>query len=127
MIHFITEEEDRIILVRKKDMKSAPRRLVEGRDPESYTHTPVSLEGKTHKKMEPLYVEFSQVARGKISTITHHGDEFIHVLEGELEVIYNDTSVVLKEGDNLYLDGRIPHAYRSQTKKRTKAIMIIAE
>jgi transcriptional regulator with XRE-family HTH domain len=126
MSHFIAGEEDRVTVVRKKDYKVTPRRLVEGRDPEAYSYSNL-VQGKTHKKMEPLYVEFSAVARDKVSTITHHGDEFIHVLEGELEVIYHDTSVVLNAGDNLYLDGRIPHAYRSLTKKRTKAIMVISE
>lgn len=126
MSHFITEEEERVILVRKKDVRTAPKRMVEGRDPDLYAYSSL-VEGRTYKKMEPLHVEFSPVAKDKVTTMTHHGEEFIHVLEGELEVIYDDTTVVLKEGDNLYLDGRIPHAYRSLTKKRTKAIMIIAE
>lgn len=126
MTQFISEEEGRITLVRNKDIKSAPKRKVEGRDPK--THEYFSLvEGKAHKKMEPLFVEFSSAARGKATTLSHHGDEFIHVLEGELEVIYNEATIVLQAGDNMYLDGRIPHAYRSLSKKRTRAIMVVAE
>jgi transcriptional regulator with XRE-family HTH domain len=126
MSHFISEEEARLTLVRKNEIKSAPRRKIEGRDPRIYKYCSL-VEGKTKKRMEPLYVEFSPAARAKVSTLSHHGDEFIHILEGKLEVIYDDNTIVLQAGDNLYLDGRIPHAYRSLTKKRTRAIMIVAE
>lgn len=126
MTHFVSYEEERVAVVRKKDVKSSPKRIVEGRDPESYLYYSL-LDGKTHKKMEPLYVEFSQVARDKVTALTHHGEEFVHVLEGQLEVLYNDTIIVLEEGDNLYLDGRIPHGYRSLTKKRSRALMVVTE
>lgn len=126
MSHFISEEEARLTLVRKNEIKSAPRRKIEGRDPKIHEYCSL-VEGKKHKRMEPLYVEFSPAARAKVSTLSHHGDEFIHILEGKLEVIYDDNTIVLQAGDNLYLDGRIPHAYRSLTRKRTRAIMIVAE
>lgn len=126
MTHFISQEEGRVIVLRKKDVKTAPKRSFEGRHPSA--HDFISLiEGKTNKKMEPLYVEFSPLAKSKLSPLSHHGDEFIHILEGSLEVTYNDTTVVLEAGDSLYLDGRIPHAYRSPAKKRALAIMVIAE
>ncbi len=74
-----------------------------------------------------FYVEFSQVAKAKVTPIAHHGDEFVHVLDGKLEVNCEGTVVVLEAGDSLYLDGRIPHSYRSLTRKRTRAIMVVAE
>lgn len=126
MTHFISQEEGRVIVLRKKDLKTAPKRCFEGRQPSLQDFTSL-IEGKISKKMEPLYVEFSPAAKSKLSPISHHGDEFIHVLEGTLEVTYDDTTVVLQAGDSIYLDGRIPHAYRSLTKKRVSAIMVVAE
>ena len=126
LTHFITDDEERILVVRRKEINAAPKRYVEGRDPNNYNYSSL-VKGKTNKKMEPLYVEFSQMAKGKVVPMSHHGDEFIHVLEGKLEVGYEDTVVVLDAGDSLYLDGRIPHSYRSLTKKRTRAIMVVAE
>jgi transcriptional regulator with XRE-family HTH domain len=126
LTHFITDDEERILVVRRKEINAAPKRYVEGRDPNNYNYASL-VKGKTNKKMEPLYVEFSQMAKGKVVPMSHHGEEFIHVLEGQLEVNYEDTVVVLDAGDSLYLDGRIPHSYRSLTKKRTKALMVIAE
>ncbi|MFQ6671759.1 MAG: helix-turn-helix domain-containing protein [Candidatus Tectimicrobiota bacterium] len=127
MTHFITDEyEDRVMVVRGNEVSGAPKRLVDGRDPSNYFYSSL-LKGKTNKKMEPLYVEFSQVAKGKLAPLAHPGEEFIHVLEGQLEVSYDETVVVLEAGDSLYLDGRISHSYRSLTKRRTRAIMVIAE
>lgn len=126
MAHFISEEENRVILTRGENVGEAPTRTFEGRDPSSYTYSSL-VEGMFHKKMEPYFVEFSQVAKDKLDLLSHHGDEFIYVLEGQLEVIYEETSFVLDPGDSLYLDARVSHGYRSLTKKRTKAIMVVAE
>ncbi len=126
MSYFITEEENRVTVVRGEDINGIPKRLVEGRDPASYLYSSL-VEGKIHKKMEPLFVEFSQIAKDRVNPLGHHGDEFIYVLEGQLEVLYDDTSFVLDPGDSLYLDARVPHGYRSLTKKRTRAIMVLAE
>jgi transcriptional regulator with XRE-family HTH domain len=126
MTHFLTEENERVLVVRGKEIGAAPKRFIEGRDPTSYTYSSL-VAGKTHKKMEPLYVEFSQVAKDKVTPLSHHGEEFIYVLEGQLEVLYENSSVSLEPGDSLYLDARIPHGYRSLTKKRTRAIMVVAE
>ncbi len=126
LTHFITDDEERILVVRRNEVNAAPRRFIEGRDPKSYNYASL-VKGRTNKKMEPLYVEFSQVAKSKVAPMSHHGDEFIHVLEGRLEVNYEDTVVVLDAGDSIYIDGRIPHSYRSLTKKRTRALMVIAE
>lgn len=126
MTYFITEEEKRVAVVRGKDVNGTPKRVFEGRDPASYVFSSL-VEGKTHNKMEPLYVEFSQISKDRVSPLSHHGDEFVYVLEGQLEIIYDETPFVLDAGDSIYLDARVPHSYRSLTKKRTKAIMVIAE
>lgn len=126
MTHFITDDEERIVVTRGNDVNSAPKRLVEGRDPSNCIYSSL-VKGKANTKMEPLYVEFSQVAKAKVAPLSHHGDEFVHVLEGKLEVTYEGDVVVLEAGDSVYLDARIPHAYRSLTKKRTRAIMVVTE
>lgn len=126
MTYFITEEENRVTVVRSQEVIGAPKRFVEGRDPESYAYSSL-VEGKIHKKMEPLYVEFATMAKNKVTPLGHHGDEFIYVLEGELEIFYDETTYILEAGDSLYLDARVPHGYRSVSKKRARAIMVLAE
>ena len=83
--HFISEDNERVFLVRKKDVTAAPKHLIEGRDPSSHVYSSL-VEGKTNKKMDPVYVEFNRVAKDKVTLLSHHGDEFIHVLEGELPI-----------------------------------------
>lgn len=126
MTHFLSKEDERVMVVRKKDVREAPKRFIEGRDPVGHIYSSL-VEGKTSKKMEPVYVEFSRADKEGMTMLTHHGEEFLYVLEGQLEVLYEDTTAVLEPGDSLYLDARIPHAYRSLTRKRTRAIMVVVE
>lgn len=126
MSQFISDYDERVMVVRGKQVAAAPKRLVEGRDPANYSYSSL-VEGKSHKKMEPLFVEFSHLAKGKVTPLAHHGEEFIYVLEGQLEVQYENEAYVLEPGDSIYLDARVPHGYRSLTKKRTRVIMVISE
>lgn len=126
MTYFITEEEIRVTVVREKDINGTPKRLVDGRDPTGYTFSSL-VEGKTHKRMEPLFVEFSPLAKSKVTPLAHHGDEFLYVLDGQLEVIYDESTITLDPGDSIYLDARVPHGYRSLSKKRARALMVLAE
>jgi uncharacterized cupin superfamily protein len=36
----------------------------------------------------------------------HEGAEFVHVLEGELGILYADEESILKSGDSVYFDRR---------------------
>ncbi|QYU66348.1 XRE family transcriptional regulator [Leptolyngbya sp. 15MV] len=67
---------------------------------------------RTHKAMEPLLIRpahfFSNDAR-----VSHPGEEFLHVLDGELEVELPDRILRLAPGDSLYFDCHVPHRIRS--------------
>ena len=49
----------------------------------------------------------------------------MYVLEGVHEFIYKDRTYILKEGDSIYFDSRIPHTGRSIGKKRAKILAIM--
>ncbi len=54
----------------------------------------------------------------------HEGAEFIHVLEGTLEVRYQDETHTLRAGDSVYFDSAEPHAYRGASKQPARAVVI---
>lgn len=43
--------------------------------------------------------------------ISHEGEECGFVLEGEILIKYGDKEYILKEGDSIYLNSRIPHRF----------------
>lgn len=80
------------------------------------------------KRMEPLLFSFSAHARHD-NFFEHSGEEFVYVLEGELDFeIVIDGSVKkfsLRAGDSFYFEAALPHRYFS-TATEAKALMIVA-
>jgi transcriptional regulator with XRE-family HTH domain len=54
----------------------------------------------------------------------HDGAEFIHVLEGSLEIVYQGETHILRAGDSGYFDSSEPHSYRSIGKDNARALVV---
>ena len=72
---------------------------------------------------EGMYPYFLRLLNVELETLTlheHHGQEFMYVLEGELELVTYAGSrrvlEVLRPGDSCYLDSTVPHLLRSSTR-----------
>jgi transcriptional regulator with XRE-family HTH domain len=55
----------------------------------------------------------------------HAGIEFLYVLGGKLELSTVAEKQVLPQGDAVYFDSSVPHAYRGMTRKRTSALVVL--
>jgi len=76
---------------------------------------------KLGKNMEPYIIE---PAFEEKAFFPHEGEEFMYVLEGVHEFIYDDKKYILEEGDSIYFDSIIPHSGRSVGTKRAKILGI---
>ncbi len=52
------------------------------------------------------------------------GDEFIHVLRGEVAFVLGDEELNLAVGDSLYFDGRMPHAPRNRGRAVAELLVV---
>lgn len=77
------------------------------------------------QSMEPFMVEFDPAAASTVQPVSHQGEEFLHVLTGTLELIYDGETYTLKKGDSLYIDSSKPHAIRGIGKTPPKALAVI--
>ena len=77
---------------------------------------------KPGKNMEPFVIS---PASDKEVTLQHDGEEFMYVLEGTHEFVYDGKKYILKTGDSIYFDSRIPHSGRSLGNKKAKILAII--
>lgn len=75
--------------------------------------------------MEPFMVEFDPKAASTVQTQTHQGEEFLHVLSGTLELVYDGEIYTLKKGDSIYIDSSKPHAIKGIGKVAPKALAVI--
>lgn len=55
----------------------------------------------------------------------HEGEEFVYVLEGTYEFIYEGKKYILKPGDSAYFDSGVPHTARSIGKKQAKILAVM--
>jgi quercetin dioxygenase-like cupin family protein/ribosome-binding protein aMBF1 (putative translation factor) len=79
--------------------------------------------GKKGRLMEPFIVTLQPAAGGEPSF--HDGQEFIYVLEGEMEVIVGDTTDVLKPGDAVYYDSTSMHLVRAHGNNPVKILAVL--
>ncbi len=64
------------------------------------------------KYMEPVLVYMEHREVKDLVYNNHKGEEFVFLLEGKLEFRCADQIILLDEGDSLFFDSRMPHAYR---------------
>ena len=77
---------------------------------------------KPGKNMEPFII-YAPFNLNKM--YSHEGEEFIYILEGELEFIYGEKKYIMEQGDNVYFASCIPHARKSLGKKQAKLMVVI--
>ncbi len=76
---------------------------------------------KPGKNMEPLII-YPPWEINKM--YSHEGEEFIFVMEGTLEFLYDDETYILEKGDNVYFDSCVPHSGKSLGDEKAKLLII---
>lgn len=63
---------------------------------------------KSDRHMEPFLIDVKPHT-GDVQLSTHEGEEFIFVLDGEIEIAYGKDTHRLSKGDSIYYDSIVPH------------------
>jgi len=124
--YFFQEEESgkRAVIVRKNERKQVFRRIHEDPSKVGYYYESLAYP-KADKHMEPFQVQFEVKKKEDLIFFNHKGEEFVFVLEGQIEFNYEDETFILEPGDSLYFDSSSPHAFRAVGKKSALAIDVI--
>lgn len=75
------------------------------------------------KNMEPIYYEIGPKGESGRESFQHPGEEFVFVLEGELEVYINDRKYDLDEGDSLYFKSNQKHRFLNPSTRNTTRVL----
>jgi len=75
--------------------------------------------------MEPFLVEFEAGDWHDSLLYRHDGEEFIYLLEGELEFHFGQEIMILKSGDSVYYDSSEAHGYISRGSTKAKAVAVL--
>jgi transcriptional regulator with XRE-family HTH domain len=125
-IHFFFEDEGdrRTYVLTKGEQGMASQRRPKSDAPEGYRYRSLAP-GIRHKQIEPFLVEFDLKEWHDNCFYNHEGEEFLYILEGELEFHYGDEVMLLVPGDSIFYDSAIPHGYVSIGEKRAKAVAVL--
>ncbi len=78
---------------------------------------------KRDREMEPFIVTLHPSGANEPSS--HDGQEFIYVLDGEMEVLIEGTREVLKPGDSVYYDSTSMHLVKAHGGRRAKVLAVV--
>jgi transcriptional regulator with XRE-family HTH domain len=124
MGYFISGEEDRAFtIVRRHDRKVISR--YDSQKGAQYGYEYESL--APHKKdrhMEPFLVTLEPVETEEERS-SHDGQEFIFVLDGQMEVRLGAEAHLLDSGDAIYYDSTVPHLVKCYGEKSTRILAVL--
>lgn len=80
---------------------------------------------KTGRHMEPFIVEIEPANESDYKLSSHEGEEFIYVLEGNIEINYGKELFKLAKGDSIYLDSVVAHNVHAGGEKQAKIMAVI--
>ncbi len=111
-------------IVRKDERRSISR--FASKEGVSYGYSYESLGfDKKDRHMEPFLVTLEPATVKSEKLSSHEGEEFIFVLEGEMEAILGTHKDILYPGDCIYYDSNIPHKVQCHREKATKILAVI--
>ena len=124
MGYFISGEENRpYTIVRRGDRKVISR--YDSKKGEHYGYEYESLAPhKIDRHMEPFMVTLEPTGTEEERS-THDGQEFIYVLQGNMEVRYGEEIHILEPGDAVYYDSTVPHLVKCHGHKKTKILAVL--
>lgn len=77
--------------------------------------------------MEPVMMTLEPGNSSCEEPLCHQGDEWIMVVEGEIQAELNGTHYTLEEGDTLYLDAStFPHRYTNTSCRAARAVVVMS-
>lgn len=68
--------------------------------------------GKIDRNIDPFIIDVD-IEDDEYELSSHEGEEFIYVLDGEIEVVYGKDNFIIGKGDSIFYDSVVPHHLHS--------------
>jgi mannose-6-phosphate isomerase-like protein (cupin superfamily) len=126
-IHYFFEEEDNSqkLMITHSDAIPPGLQRVSSGDQRPYTYHSLA-QGLRHKHMEPFLIEIDNTTWHDSLLFSHEGEEeFLYVLDGEVELHYGDGRYSLKQGDSAYYDSGIHHGLVATGLSQARVVAVL--
>ena len=80
---------------------------------------------KAGRHMEPFIIDINPEEKHEYQLSAHEGEEFIYVMEGEVEIVYGKDTYSLNEGDSIFYDSIVKHHVHGAPGKSAKILAVV--
>ena len=80
---------------------------------------------KAGRHMEPFVIDIHPDENKNFQLSAHEGEEFIYVMEGEVEVEYGKEKYLLKKNDSIFYDSIVKHHVHGVPGKSAKILAVV--
>lgn len=80
---------------------------------------------KAGRHMEPFVIDINPETSPEFQLSAHEGEEFIYVMQGEVEIVYGKDTYSLKEGDSIFYDSIVKHHVHGAPGKSAKILAVV--
>ncbi len=80
---------------------------------------------KSGRHMEPFLIDIQPAEDRDYPMSTHEGEEFMYVLQGQIEILYGKEEYLLEEGDSIYLDSIVPHHVHAYGQAPARILAVV--
>ena len=80
---------------------------------------------KAGRHMEPFVIDINPEENHEFQLSAHEGEEFIYVMQGEIEIVYGKDTYTLTEGDSIFYDSIVEHHVHGAPGKSAKILAVV--
>ena len=80
---------------------------------------------KAGRHMEPFVIDINPSDKQDFQLSAHEGEEFIYVMQGEVEIVYGKETYSLQEGDSIFYDSIVKHHVHGAPGKSAKILAVV--
>ena len=80
---------------------------------------------KADRHMEPFIIDVEATSDTDFVLSSHEGEEFIWVMEGQMEICYGEEKFLLNEGDSIYYESTTPHHVHGYNGQAAKILAVV--
>ena len=80
---------------------------------------------KAGRHMEPFVIDINPEDSPEFQLSAHEGEEFIYVMQGEVEIVYGKETYKLGEGDSIFYDSIVKHHVHGAPGKSAKILAVV--
>ena len=80
---------------------------------------------KAGRHMEPFVIDINPEDSPEFQLSAHEGEEFIYVMQGDVEIVYGKETYKLGEGDSIFYDSIVKHHVHGAPGKSAKILAVV--